>query len=470
MIGSRRVADLERSVDRPVVERDPRERAAAPAGIGQPTLEPEPPLLHRPTPLAVRRDHPRSATRDPRVREPGIHERRQLGEVGVDRRLVGSIGLVRDRVVLIGRDPLLVPRLAAERQPRPGTRRLTEPIDPELQEPPGQGVARHGPDVGDLERLHARIDQIRDHRRRGPAGGDQRLRCGARLHLPSELERRPPLERHQVGVGDDPDDPAGTVGHRHVVDPVLQHHGEHLADGGLVRQRHDRRRNDRRDRLVGAPILGQDTGSQVAVGDDPPAVARSDEQRRDPFPRHRHRGLPDALVRSDRHRRAGEQAADRRRPRVGREPRPGGLEHLELAAPDAPRQERHPVPGREDAFGDLGLEQVTDGLLVGADGEGGLVAGEQRNVPEDLSLLMEVDHVISVQHLDRTGPDDVEEPSGLSTLHQDHVRGREELDPGRLDDLRRAPRRTDRRTEDAVEGRRGCPPGEVSHRPFPRTT
>ena len=151
---------LERPGDRPVVERDPAERAPHAARVAHPSREPIPPLVDRVAPFVVRGDHTRPATRDARLLEVLVHEHRELLEVRVD--TLRAACRPRSSTSALSwsvRERLLAPRLAPEREPGPRTRRIAELADTELEEATRERVDRDRDDVPDLDRVDVRLHE-----------------------------------------------------------------------------------------------------------------------------------------------------------------------------------------------------------------------------------------------------------------------------------------------------------------------
>ena len=188
------------------------------------------------------------ATMDARLLESVRDGPCELREVRVDVLVRTIAGLERQRVILIGEHGLLSTRFAPQREPRPPDRRLAQPSDAELEEPPGEGVDRHRDHVPDVDRVDARVDERGDDVGEVAPQRDDRGVVRRALDRALEGERGLPGEAEQVGVGDHADHRAGAVGHGEMVDPPFEHPEEHVPDPGLSRYRHDRARHDLRDR------------------------------------------------------------------------------------------------------------------------------------------------------------------------------------------------------------------------------
>jgi hypothetical protein len=62
-----------------------------------------------------------------------------------------------------------------------------------------------------------------------PGRGYRRRLIGTTLDCALQCKRRLPGQPEEIGVSDDAEDPATTIGHRHVVKPSLEHGHEDLA-------------------------------------------------------------------------------------------------------------------------------------------------------------------------------------------------------------------------------------------------
>jgi hypothetical protein len=131
-------------------------------GIGQSGLKFSHPGGCRPPPQRIRRHDIASASRDPSLLQAVGDAGRELGEVavGLVRRAVR--GIEDQRMVLVGSQRLLVPRLAPKREPGPGSRRFTKVPQNQGDQLSGRCIDGGRDDVANLDGVRFRIDQRHD--------------------------------------------------------------------------------------------------------------------------------------------------------------------------------------------------------------------------------------------------------------------------------------------------------------------
>ena len=146
-------------------------------------------------------------------------------------------------VVLVGFEGLFTAPLAAHQQPAEGERRRPQLFDQQGQEPLQDMVVEDGDHPGDVVGLGPLLDQAADYGGHLAGQGVEPLQAALGHDLPEEIERRGPLEQHNIVGGDHPDNFALSL-HCQVMNP-LAHHSQHgvEADGvggdGLDRGGHN---------------------------------------------------------------------------------------------------------------------------------------------------------------------------------------------------------------------------------------
>ena len=185
-----------------------------------------------------------------------------------------------DRVVLVGRQRLLAPRLAAQHEKGEARRERGEVARAhQLDQPHQHAVVELRDGAHQLRRRHPGAHQPHDQPLDAPVRGAQRLDVGRLLDLVHQRQRRARLQPQHVGRGDQADQRTCIVDDADTVDALAAHavqrlvHRRALADAEQRRAHHLGRGQRARvaagsDDLVAQVAVGDDAGRGDAIEDD----------------------------------------------------------------------------------------------------------------------------------------------------------------------------------------------------------
>ena len=278
-------------------------------------LEDPDPFRRGHAPFVVLREHAVRVEIEAAESQALVDVFRHAPEVVVGSGIVG-IG-VGQAVVLVRGECELAARRAAEGEPRIVDRWPAVPVEGELEQPRGRGVAQQREDPRHGRRVQVGLDEIDEELRDVGCGGRKVVHGASGEQGPPQGEGTQRLEAHEAAGREDAEHLTAGIDDGHVIDARLHHRDGRLRRQHVGSDRLHRHGHDRAHGRLARPPRRDDLVTKVDVRHDAELASGLHEDGRTPPGDHQVGRLADGDVGAAEERCALEQRGDRPRANVG---------------------------------------------------------------------------------------------------------------------------------------------------------